>query len=323
MNKHKKISSAVVYGIALLCLVSIQLSFASSCKLYEDANYKGDKIKIHKDEKLNYVGKHMNDRASSIKVPDGCKLVTFEHADFKGHKQVFRSNASFVGNQTNDSISSAKCKCNSLNNNDSYNNSSSNHDNNASQCVLYTDANYQGQTRLIKKNREAKFVGNRLNDKASSIKVPGGCELIAFEDADFRGHKQVFRSNTDYVGNRTNDSISSARCKCGSSNNNGSSSYDNNHHSSNYNDVNQCILYSELNYRGRNILIDKNKERSYVGDKVNDKISSVKVPSNCKLIVYEDANFRGNETVFRDTLSFVGKRWDNRISSAECRCGKY
>jgi hypothetical protein len=95
--------------------------------LYEDSNYRGDKVKIHKDEKLEFVGNHMNDRISSIKVPSGCKLVAFEDADFRGHKQVFRSSADYVGNRTNDSISSAKCKCGSSSNSN-YNTRKSSYD---------------------------------------------------------------------------------------------------------------------------------------------------------------------------------------------------
>ena len=154
--------------------------------------------------------------------------------------------------------------------------------------------------------------------------MPDGCKLITFEDTDFRGHKKVFRSNKDYVGNRINNSISSAMCKCEHSNNN--SSYNNsssNHNNGSSNYINQCILYTELNYLGRSILIAKNEDRSYVGDKLNNKISSVKVPSICKLIVYDNANFRAYKTEFKNTFSSIGQQWDNRISSAECRCGKY
>ncbi len=346
MNNNKKMLSTVIYGVALFFLASTQLTIASSCKLYEDSNYRGTRIKIHKDESLDYVGRQMNNRISSVKVPSGCKLVTFEDANFEGYKQVFRSDSSYVGNQANNSISSAKCKCNHSNNNNSsnnnnnssnHNNNSSNHNNNSSnhnngssnhnngssnytnQCILYDELNYLGRNILIDKNEERSYVGDNINNKISSVKVPSNCKLIVYEGVNFRGKRTEFKNAFSSIGQRWDNRISSAECRCHRSNNNNSSNHNNS--SSNY--TNQCILYTELNYLGRNILINKNQETSYVGDNINNKISSVKVPSSCKLIVYDNANFRGYKTEFKRGFSSIGQQWDNRISSAECRCGKY
>lgn len=47
-----------------------------------------------------------NDQASSVLVPPGYRVTVFQHAGFKGTKKVFTGDASYVGNDFNDQVSS-------------------------------------------------------------------------------------------------------------------------------------------------------------------------------------------------------------------------
>ena len=212
MKKQYKNFKLVPCIIFIWAVFSSQ-SFANSCKLFEHENYDGHKIKIHKNQKLNYVGNRANDKISSVKVPSGCKLVTFIDANFEGGKKVFKSDTEFVGRQWNDQISSAKCKCNDDDRNDADWGNDNGNNNTVRQCMVFQHADFQGRSFSVKRNKETAYVGNKMNDQISSVKVPSNCRLIAYEDADFSGSSREFRTNS-LLGKHWNDKISSFECNC-------------------------------------------------------------------------------------------------------------
>ncbi|MEY4549004.1 MAG: hypothetical protein RL685_5199 [Pseudomonadota bacterium] len=82
----------------------------------------------------------------------------------------------------------------------------------------------------------------------------------------------------------------------------------------------QCVASEHPDFRGKFLALDKNHIFTFVGSKMNDKISSFRVASGCQIIAFRDRDQRGRQTLFRSDNSFVGHDEDDSISSFECRC---
>ena len=211
--------------------VSIELSVAASCKLFKDSFFRDRQVSIHSNDKLSSLDRKMNNKTSSVMVPRNCKLVAFTGTHFEGAKQVYHENTEYVGQHFDDKISSAKCKCNNGNNNHG--------NNNRRQCVVFRDPNFQGRKLKISKNQEQSYVGDKMNNKISSVRVPDGCKLITFNKPNFYGNKHVYKRDRKYIGDRYDNKISSLICRCNADNNsgynNGRGDNYNNNGNSNYN----------------------------------------------------------------------------------------
>src|SRR5262249_2974520 len=81
-------------------------------------------------------------------------------------------------------------------------------------CILYEHANFAGHTFTIRGNYNLSYIGDRWNDKVSSIACNPYCEVTVFEHRDFKGRSWKVGANIQYVGGGWNDRISSARVRC-------------------------------------------------------------------------------------------------------------
>jgi len=82
----------------------------------------------------------------------------------------------------------------------------------------------------------------------------------------------------------------------------------------------QCVAFEHPDFRGASLRLDKNVTFTFVGSKMNDKISSLRVASGCQILAFRDRDRRGTQTLFRSDNSFVGHDQDDAISSFTCRC---
>ena len=81
-------------------------------------------------------------------------------------------------------------------------------------CILFADANFGGHKFTIRGNYDLSYIGDRWNDKVSSIACNPYCEVTIFEHRDFKGASRKFGANIQYVGDGWNDRVSSARVRC-------------------------------------------------------------------------------------------------------------
>lgn len=81
-----------------------------------------------------------------------------------------------------------------------------------------------------------------------------------------------------------------------------------------------CVMYQHADYRGRAYRLGPNARVGYVGNGFNDQMSSARVARGCRLTVHEHARFRGARRSYGDDVSFVGRRWNDRVSAASCTC---
>ncbi len=82
----------------------------NGCVVYEDINFGGAQFRVRPGQ-FSFVGEGWNDRISSVSCAPGCRLEAFEHADFRGARQVFVGRVGFVGQFWNDRVSSADVRC--------------------------------------------------------------------------------------------------------------------------------------------------------------------------------------------------------------------
>ena len=58
----------------------------------------------------------------------------------------------------------------------------------------------------------------------------------------------------------------------------------------------------------------------FVGNQINDQISSVSCDPGCSATVFEHWKYGGEAIRLRGDVAFVGQRWNDRISSVRVRC---
>lgn len=81
-----------------------------------------------------------------------------------------------------------------------------------------------------------------------------------------------------------------------------------------------CMAYEHANFDGMRQDLGPNRIYNYVGDKINDKISSFRVALGCRVIAWEHRDKGGAQQVFGE-CAYIGDEWNDAISSWECQCG--
>lgn len=169
--------------------------------VYQHCNYSGYRVNLapgnYDLNRLKQLG-IKNDDLSSIKVSRGYEVVAYQHHHFGGKSIILRSSDKcLVDNRFNDIISSIRVRRATP----------------PPRATVYQHCNYAGyKIRLApgKYNMNTLIRKGMRNDDLSSIKVPPGYELIAYEHINFGGRKVVIRGNDAcLVNNGFNDIISS------------------------------------------------------------------------------------------------------------------
>jgi beta/gamma crystallin len=81
-----------------------------------------------------------------------------------------------------------------------------------------------------------------------------------------------------------------------------------------------CQMFEHKGFVGDSVTIDSNRGLAQLGT-LNDRVSSIKVSSQCLLVAYADARFAGATTTFSPgEHAALPEGWDDRISSARCNC---
>ncbi|MFZ1387769.1 MAG: peptidase inhibitor family I36 protein [Thiolinea sp.] len=191
MSKHSLfcllLANALVVGAA-----------QANCEVFEHINYDGGRFSVLPGQSMPSVGPAWNDRISSVKVTNSCRLIAFQHDNYDGDRRVFTANTSSVGNLWNDQISSLQCQCPTPP---------------QPACLMYEHINFTGAVLPVRGKLNS--VGTAWNDRVSSVRVPNNCQLTVYEHIDYDGDSRSFGAGaTASVGNLWNDQISSAVCSC-------------------------------------------------------------------------------------------------------------
>ena len=81
-------------------------------------------------------------------------------------------------------------------------------------CVYFQEPNFQGDRGQILEIEDRDRLGNRWDDRISSVRCASSCRLIAYERLDYRGEMQLFTGSVPEIGDDWNDKISSMRVTC-------------------------------------------------------------------------------------------------------------
>ena len=156
--------------------------------------------------------------------------------------------------------------------------------------TVYEHADYGGRSQELPLGRYNLSQLTIGNDIISSIKVPEGLIVTAYEHKDFKGKTKVFTEDTSYVGKGFNDKISSMVVELA------------------------VRIYEHADYKGTYQTLplgSYNMKQLSIG---NDKLSSIKIPSGLVVTLFEHADFKGKMKTFIENTPYVGDDFNDITS---------
>jgi hypothetical protein len=136
-----------------------------------------------------------NDRISSIRIPNGFKVTVYQAKDFQGYSRTFYGDEYCLDGQWNDQISSMIVDGPGTNNNNQNNSSPSyNYGNNNAGVAVYTASYYKGTHALFNEGRH-NLRNAAVSNNISSFTLQPGYYIVVYEDFEFKGRSQTFRSS--------------------------------------------------------------------------------------------------------------------------------
>ena len=245
---------------------------------YQYANYDGGEmctgIGSTNIDAIKALG--LNDKFTSVRVSAGLGVRAYKHANFQGSTRAYTRDAHWLGWSFRNVISSFVVS--------------------KPEVCFYRHYNYRGTVMCAGTGGTdyPEIDAVDLNDKFSSVKVPSGFQVVAFEHPGYSGEARLYTGDVPKIGDGFNDVISSFILSepqvcffelsdfAGSVLCRGIGGAD----------------YSEINRRG-----------------LDNKFSSVIVPEGLRVNGFEDAGLSGRSKVFSETTSWVGEDFDDIISS--------
>ena len=129
------------------------------------------------------------------------------------------------------------------------------------QACFYEDVNFRGASFCANMGQSSAFVGNRWNDRISSIRVGPGVTVQVCEHANFAGDCRRYDHNANRLA--ANDSISSYRVGGPFQVGDGRRG--------------RVCFYEHWDFSGNRFCADQGQSAAFVGQAWNDRISSIQV----------------------------------------------
>ncbi|NJL42604.1 MAG: hypothetical protein HC935_02900 [Pseudanabaena sp. SU_2_4] len=169
-------------------------------QLYDDLNYRGDRIIV---DKTGYYAfpRYFDNRLSSVVVPKGLEVTLFEHYDRGGRSIVLRAGRHNLSD-FNDIVSSMVVR-----NADEVNNPDNEPIPGRREVQFYDDMSFRGDRIVVDKTGYFAFP-RYFDNRLSSVIVPKGYEITLFENYNQRGNSLVLRPGRHNLSN-FNDMASS------------------------------------------------------------------------------------------------------------------
>jgi hypothetical protein len=216
-----------------------------------------------------------------------------------------------------------------------------NNRNNIDEVCVYTDNYFQGSEQCFQPGEENANVSRNI----SSIRVYGRARVTVFENRNFSGNAKDFTADaTDLVrvsmtdSKNWNDRISSLRV---TADNVGNQNGRNNRRAEDLpgrrrgqqrQNVNDVCVYENANYQGASQCFSSGEDvenlASFRG--LGDRISSIRVYGQARLLLFQNAGFEGARLVVdRDIPDLARVRmrgnltWNDQASSLEVEGGRF
>ncbi|EYF05151.1 RICIN domain-containing protein [Chondromyces apiculatus] len=199
-----------------------------------------------------------NDTIRSLQVPEGWRVTLHQHAGFAGTTQEVTRDASELGSMSAQA-SSLVVEMPPWG------------------VTLYKDASYKGSSRTLSPGRYASLSGLGFSKNTlSSVTIPSGWRVTLFDHENFEGEASVLTSDTASLGS-FNDETSSLVVEAAP--------------------LGQVVLYKDYRYAGTSQVLTPGRQdmsaltaSGAIGD---NRLSSVKVPTNWTVILYKDSGYSG------------------------------
>ncbi len=189
---------------------------------------------------------------------------------------------------------------------------------NRDQVCFYTDANYKGDSFCAALGESQRNVGERFNDKISSIRFLGPAQVTVYEDENYGGASQTFNSDVPNL-REWNDKITSFRVS-------GTQQFQNDRRgygverrgAQSREPANGACFYMDEDYKGESFCLNSGEDIRNVGERYNDKISSIRVFGRARVTVFDDENFGGARREIDRDVRNLGN-FNDRITSIQVK----
>ena len=287
--------------------------------LYGDDGYEGNRFEI-RDSIADLGRAGVGDQASSVCVPNGWRVVLFEHSNYRGDSFTLDGYTSVNdlkrdrpnGRDWGDRISSVRVERSGRPGRGGGRNpvtpaprpgrgvGSGNY------CefpTFYEHSDFRGRT-LVVDNSISDLYGRGFGNRISSVCIPSGWTLSLYSEPDYRGARLMLRGDQSLADlsydspDRQNwgDQVNSIRVEPSRRFNPlpGIRLPGNPR-----NDARRCVvpmLYSNDSFRGQTFEVTQSVPDLH-GRGFGDEASSVCVPSGWQIVLYSETNYRGSSLV--------------------------
>jgi len=186
---------------------------------------------------------------------------------------------------------------------------------NRNQVCFYTDENFRGDSFCANLGERVRNVGERFNDRISSIRIFGRAEVTVFDDENFGGGRRTY--DRDVTNLRDwNDRFTSFQISGGERGNErggerGGRIGDERRERE---PRNGACFYVNENFGGQSFCLNSGENERNVGGRFNDRITSIRVFGRSRVTIFGDQNFRGrSQEVNRDVPNL--RFFNDRITS--------
>ncbi|HEN3480775.1 TPA: peptidase inhibitor family I36 protein [Yersinia enterocolitica] len=161
---------------------------------------------------------------------------------------------------------------------------------------FFADEGFQGKSICATQGQAVSDLKMEWNDRISSIVIPPGMVVTAFQDINFSGKNFTFKESVDlYLSRRwadLNDAIRSFKIRSA------------------------ACFYETDDFGGESICLSGNERidlyhssnlslgQHHILHPLNDRINSIKIPSDTQVTVYQDNNYSGKYFVLTDDFSY-------------------
>jgi hypothetical protein len=262
---------------------------------------------------------NFNRRLSSIRIPSGYEVDLYTQPNFTGRVVRLRTDQSCVPAEWNNVVASMKVYKNNSgylppdnydpwSQNDIYNPANRN-------VTIYDKCNYSGQ-QLPLADGPYGFLPSGFQLKVYSIKVPAGKEVLLYSGPNFTGSYYRLTGDRSCMSNNFEFMIASIKIQTLNNNSNTPNGWIGGvpGRPTPVQVQQEIKVFNDCNYSGKNAEF-KVGNYPFLVLQFNNNISSIRVPSGRRVILYTGINYTGSSYIVTSDNQCLTSFFNNRIRS--------
>ncbi len=183
-------------------------------------------------------------------------------------------------------------------------------------ACLYSDENYKGKEFCVTANESQRKMEERYNNRISSVRTFGKAEMTVNENENFNGSRQTFSQNVPKL-REWNDRITSFQVTGdpqygGREGGQSREQYGSRSRGNETRD--RACLYNDRDYKGEELCVEANESQRKIGERHNDRISSIRIFGRAQGMAYENDNFGGTRRIYTSDMPNLGDINDKSTS---------